>query len=429
MGKLLTVLRREYTERVRSRWFLISTALGPVFFAAIGVLPLVLASRTRPSPDLSHIVVLDATGTDLGRRVAGELAGGIAAPESQAIVRAVTPDALARAESTATHDVMAGESGPLGYLVLDSATLAGTAARYAGRNASSLIDVKRIEDAVRQSVLALRLEGEGLEPRRIKALTDFQLDMRAERLTTRGREAGGLASALFAYLLAFLLYTMIVIYGQQILRGVMEEKTTRVAEVIVSSVSTDTLLTGKVVGVGAASLTQMLLWTAGALAMLELRRPILARFGIPNPTVPLPHISAAVAVVLVLFFVLGFILYAGLFAAVGATVSNEQDAQQASLPVMLLLILAIIFVQPILLEPTGTLARVMSWLPFSAPILMPLRMTIIQVGWGEILATLAGVAFGCAATVWLGARIYRVGLLMYGKRPTLRELGRWVRQA
>ncbi len=145
----------------------------------------------------------------------------------------------------------------MGYLVLDSATLDGKQERYAGRNASALVDVKEIEGAVQRSLLAQRLEAEGLQPSRIKSLTDVNLDMKAERLTERGREAGGLASALFSYLLAFVLYMMLVFYGQQILRGVMEEKTSRVAEVVISSVSTDTLLAGKVIGVGLASLTQM----------------------------------------------------------------------------------------------------------------------------------------------------------------------------
>jgi ABC-2 type transport system permease protein len=430
MGKLFAIIRREYFERVRSKWYLFSTALGPIFFGIIVIVPMVISSRTKPSPDLSHVVILDATGTQLGIRVAGELAGGISASEpSRAVVRAVAPSGLAEAESTATHEVMRTKDPMMGYLVLDSATLAGRSERYAGRNASALVDVKEIESAVQRSLLAQRLENEGLQSSRIKALTDVQLDMKSERLTERGREAGGLASALFSYLLAFVLYMMLVIYGQQILRGVMEEKTTRVAEVVISSVSTDVLLAGKVIGVGAASLTQMVIWAISSVIVYNGRGAILASLHVPNVQIPLPHIDFVIALLLLLFFLLGFIFYAALFAAMGSTVSNEQDVQQASMPVMLLLIASIVFVQPILLDPTSSFSKVMSWLPFSAPILMPLRMTMIQVSWMEIAGTLAGMLAGCVLVTWLAARIYRVGMLMYGKRPSFREMGRWVRRA
>jgi ABC-2 type transport system permease protein len=430
MGKLFAIIKREYLERVRSKWYLFSTALGPIFFGIIVIVPMVISSRTKPSPDLSHVVILDATGTQLGIRVAGELAGGISASEpSRAVVRAVAPSGLAEAESTATHEVMRTKDPMMGYLVLDSATLAGKSERYAGRNASALVDVKEIESAVQRSLLAQRLENEGLQSSRIKALTDVNLDMKSERLSERGREAGGLASALFSYLLAFVLYMMLVIYGQQILRGVMEEKTSRVAEVVISSVSTDALLAGKVIGVGAASLTQMIVWAISSVLVYKGRGAILASFHVANVQIPLPHIDFAIAVLLLLFFLLGFIFYAALFAAMGSTVSNEQDVQQASMPVMLLLIASIVFVQPILLDPTSTFSKVMSWLPFSAPILMPLRMTLVQVSWTEIAGTLAGMLAGCVIVTWLAARIYRVGMLMYGKRPSFREMGRWVRRA
>ncbi|HEY8793839.1 MAG TPA: ABC transporter permease [Gemmatimonadaceae bacterium] len=429
MGKLWAIIKREYLERLRSKWYLISTVLAPVFFGIVIIVPIVISSRTKASPDLSHVVIIDATGTQLGVRVAGELAGGISADASRAEVRVVTSSGLAAAESTATHDVLRKQDPMLGYLVLDSATLAGKTDRYAGRNASALLDVKEIEDAVSRSLLAQRLEHEGLQPSRIKDLTRVDLNMKSERLSERGREVGGFANALFSYLLAFLLYTMLVIYGQQILRGVMEEKTSRVAEVVISSVSTDTLLAGKVMGVGAASLTQIVIWALTSMLVYKGRGVILARFGVGNVPIPIPHIGFGVAVLLLAFFVLGFTFYAALFAAMGSTVTNEQDVQQASMPVMLLLVASIVFIQPILLDPTSNLSKVMSWLPFSAPILMPLRMTIIHVSWAELAGTLVGLVAGCAVATLVASRIYRVGMLMYGKRPTFREMGRWVRRA
>jgi ABC-2 type transport system permease protein len=429
MDKLIAVIKREYFERVRSKWFLLTTILGPFFFGVIFIVPMVISARTHSSPDLSHIVILDATGTQLGNRVARTLAGGITGEVSRADVRTVTPSALAAAESTATREVMRVNDPMLGYLVLDSATIAGKAERYAGRNASTLVDVKELEDAVRRSLLAQRLEHEGLDTSRIRTLTDVNLEMKSVRLTERGREVGGLASAIFSYVIAFVLYMMLMLYGQQILRGVMEEKTSRVAEVVIASVSTDTLLAGKVIGVGAASLTQIVVWALSTAAVYEARGPILSSFGVGSMSIPMPHLGLVAGVLLLLFFVLGFIFYAALFAAMGSTVSNEQDVQQASMPIMLMLVASIVFVQPILLDPTSTFSKVMSWLPFSAPILMPLRMTLVQIRWYELTATLIGLVAGCVLATWVAARIYRVGMLMYGKRPTIRELARWVRRA
>jgi len=429
MAKLWAIIKREYLERVRSKWYLLSTALAPLFFGIIAIVPIVIASRTKPSPDLSHVVILDATGTQLGLRVAGELAGGISGAPTRAVVRAVAPSELAPAETLATHEVMRLQDPMLGYLVLDSSTIAGHSERYAGRNASTLVDVSEIESSVRRALLAQRLEHEGLQPSRIKELTKVDLKMTSERLSDRGREVGGLANALFSYLIAFVLYMMLVIYGQQILRGVMEEKTSRVAEVVISSVSTDTLLAGKVIGVGGASLTQIIVWVVSTALVFKSRGVILARLHVANVELPIPHIGIGIALLLLAFFVLGFIFYAALFAAMGSTLTNEQDVQQASLPVTMLLVASIVFIQPILLDPTSTFSKVMSWLPFSSPILMPLRMTVVQVSWAELAGTLAGLLLACVAATWVAARIYRVGMLMYGKRPTFREMARWVRRA
>jgi ABC-2 type transport system permease protein len=263
-------------------------------------------------------------------------------------------------------------------------------------------------------------------------LTAMRLEAKTEKIGDRGPEgAGGLTSIFFGYAIAFLLYMMIAIYGQNILRGVMEEKTTRVAEVVVSSVKTDILLAGKVLGVGSVALTQVLVWVAIGGALYTQRGVILEKFGVPAAASAggLPSVSPGVAVALLLFFILGFIFYAALFAAVGAMVNNQEDAQQAAMPVMLLLITSIVFMNPTLLNPSSTMAKVTSWLPWSAPILMPLRMAMSGVPWLEITAVLAGVAVSAGAAIWLSARIYRVGLLMYGKRPTIAELVRWVRMA
>ena len=423
MGKLRAVIAREYLERVRTRWFLVATVFGPLLFAAMILIPTLLASRTLASEQATAIVILDATGVSLGARVASRLVHA-QSDTGLAQVRIVQPAELAAAESLSTREVI--ERRATGYLVLDAQTLAGQRARYAGRDASSLPVMERLETAVHQAVIAHRLASAGVDPNRIDELTRLRLRMTTERITERGRGGSGMVSFLFAFGLAFYLYFALILYGQNVLRGVMEEKQTRVAEVVISSVSPNTLLAGKVIGVGAVGLTQLLIWTVSGMAIFRLREPLLARLGVPAMPLQFPDLSVGVGLLLLLFFLLGFTFYAALFAAVGAMVSSEQEAQQAAQPVMLLIIASVIFMQPILLDPTGRLAIVMSILPFSSPILMPMRLSVVPVPLAEIAGSVAALAAGCAAAVWLASRIYRVGLLMHGKRPTVRELVRWV---
>lgn len=428
MGKLWTVIKREFLERVRTKWFIIVTIFGPVFFGVIMVLPAVLSVRGMKEVRVADIRIIDATTSGLGDRVAARLNSGPLGDAIGTQVQVVAPAEVAAAESIATNDVMAKTRR--GYLVVDSVTIQSQKARYAGRNASSLNELEIIQNALRSAILGQRLEREGLDPKRVEALTRVRINMSAERITDKGRGGSGIGSAIFGFLIAFLLYMMIVLYGQNILRGVLEEKTTRVAEVIVSSVSTDVLLAGKVIGVGAVGLLQQAVWLGSAAALYLFRVQIFAALGMPAvPNLPLPHVPPMLIVALVLFFILGYGLYAALFAAVGAMCSSQEDANQAAQPVIMLLVFSIIFAQPVMINPSSRLAEIVSWIPFSAPVIMPMRMSAISIPWYELAGTLAGVAVTCAICVWLSARIYRVGLLMYGKRPTMRELARWIGQS
>jgi ABC-2 type transport system permease protein len=427
MAKLWAVIKREYLERVRSKWFLIATLFGPIFFSAIIIVPAWLASRSKVTSDIYNIVILDATGSGFGHRLAVNIAGDSTNPTRMPIVTNVAPSGLTPAESLATRQVM--DNTRNGYVVIDQQTLAGEAARYAGRNATSIADMERIKTAIRETILASRLEKVGLDNAQMKEITFIPLDFSAERITEKGRAGSGMASVLFGFAIGFLLYISIVIYGQTIMSGVLEEKTTRVAEVVMSSVSTDTLLAGKVLGVGAVGLTQQIIWIVVTYVLLKLRSPIMARLGAPAVNFSLPDISLGAGVVFLLFFLLGFIFYSSLYAAVGSSVNSESEARQAASPLMILIVSTAVFIQPVLLNPTGTTARVLSLVPVSSPIIMPIRMAVTGVPPLELAASLGLLAVGCIAALWLASRIYRVGLLMYGKRPTMREMARWVTYA
>jgi ABC-2 type transport system permease protein len=440
MAKLWVVIKREYLERVRTKWFIITTIFGPVFFLVIMILPGYMTMRGMKEAQITDIHILDATGTGLGRRVADRLMaqrannplaqvpGAQLSPATPSVVDDVQPGKLAYAESVATRLTM--QKRTQGYLVLDSTTLLEHKARYAGRNASSLGEMALIEAAVRQSLLASGLQAAGLSAVRIDELTRVRVDMTTEKIDERGRGGSGLVSAIFGFVIALLLYMMIMLYGQNVLRGVLEEKMTRVAEVVMSSVKPDILLAGKVIGIGAVGLTQQVVWFGSAGVFIAYGAVMAKAMGMPEmKNVTLPTVSLPLAGALILFFLLGYTLYSAMFAAVGAMVGTQEEAQQAAQPVIMLLIASVIFVQPIMLNPSGKLGVVMSLIPFTAPIIMPLRMSAVQVPTLEVAGSLVGLGLACWAAIWASARIYRVGLLMTGKRPSLKELARWIKYA
>ena len=448
MDKLWVVIKREYLERVRSKWFIFTTIFGPVFFAAVTILPTYMTRRGIKNAHIASIHILDATGTGLGLRVADRLSkqqnaaalpkigsgvgtriGDQAAPlVIPSVVEDVTPPKLATAESLATSDVMTRLSP--GYLVLDSATLTNYTARYAGRNASAVGEMEVMQTAIRQSIIAARLEGAGIKPERIDSLTDVRVDLTSIRLDERGRGDSGIVSFIFGAIVAFMLYMMIMLYGQNVMRSVLEEKTTRVAEVIMASVKPDILLAGKILGVGAVGLTQQIVWVGSAAAFITYGAVMAKAMGMQQMQgVTFPTIPPMLLLSLVLFFILGYVLYSAMFAAVGAMVGSQEEVQQAAQPVILLLVASVIFFEPILVNPTGTLAVAMSIIPFTSPIIMPVRMTTIQVPPLELVGSLVALAITCLVTIWAAARIYRIGLLMTGKRPSLKELGRWIKYA
>ena len=423
MAKLWVIAKREYLERVRTRWFFIATFFGPLLFGGLMILPPLIADRSRASENVGNIYILDATGSDLGNRISGAL-GGVGSDGVTRVMTLTGPE-VAEAESLATDSVLARRAR--GYLVLDSTTVAGTGARYAGTNASTIADMDELTRIIREQVLSLRFERAGVDPLEASTIARTRVRLETERLTSSGRGGSGRVNILFAVMVATLLYFTIFLYGQNVLRGVMEEKQNRVAEVVFASVRPMTLLGGKVLGVGGVGLTQLVLWILSAFLLYQIREPLLTRFGVESTTFPLPDITLGILLLLLLFFVLGYVFYAALFAAVGAMVNSEQEAQQAQLPVVLLLISSIVMFQTILSRPDGELSRILSLLPFSSPVVMPLRMSIVAVPALEIAASIILLIGGCLAVVWIASRIYRVGMLMYGKRPTMGELLRWVR--
>jgi ABC-2 type transport system permease protein len=448
MDKFWVIAKREYLERVRSRWFVMMTLFVPVLITATFLVPAWVAARSAAGAASRNVLILDATGSGLGRKVADILIadssgtrvtkssrGEAITADATPRVRELTAAELPAAEAAATKEVMKPKSIS-GYLVLDDSTLSSRRVRYAGRNASSIVDMDKLKSAVRQAMTSVLLQRDGVKPETIALVSNLSLSMPTARIDERGKGGSGQAAVFLGVGIGILLLMSIVFHGQAVLRSVLEEKTTRVAEVVISSVKPETLLAGKVAGAGAVGLTQQVLWIGITAYLMTNFAPIVLRnagggLAPDNASLGISFggLTVGLFIVFILYFLLGFIFYASLLAAAGAMVNTEQDAQQAAMPVLYLLIGSWLFVNSVIFNPGGTTARVLSWLPFSSPIIMPMRVGLSPVPWTSVAGSLAVCALGCVLAVWLAARIYRVGMLMYGKRPSLAEVARWVKYA
>ena len=427
MDKLLAVIERELSERVRSRWFILTTLFGPLLLAALLIGPPWLAMRTRADVDVAKVLILDATGTALGSAIAVDLAGGVLGTATPPRVLAVNAAALAATTDSLRGRVLA-KALP-GLFILSKATIDDGRAELLLPDGSALGVSERLSAALERQLRQARLVAIGIAATDAASVAQLRIDVRTTRLGNNGREASARVNMIVGFSVAMLLYIAIVLYGQIVLRSVAEEKQSRVAEVVLASVPARVLLSGKILGIGGVAVLQLGIWTSALATLLANRGRIFALLGLSGASVPLPSVQLNDVILLGAYFVLGYVLYASLFALVGSIASSEQEAQQAQTPVLMLLVSSIALLQTALQDPNGTIATALSMIPFSAPIMMPLRLGLADVPSRQVVMSVGGLFLTTVACLMAAGRVYRTALLMYGKRPTLAEITRWIRAA
>lgn len=413
-GVVWAVIRREYLQRVRSRWFVIATVAGPLLMLGLILIPVVVADRGEEAD--RHLAVIDRTGVLFDRVAAGlERAG-------YTIERI---DEGPGVEEGLRDRVDGDELG--GYLVLDEATIERGHARLTTSSRPSIVRQVALQQILVQAALEARLGASDPGVRDLLDGGDLEVDVRSDGGV--GFDDAGFAAA---YLGAFLLYMTILLYAVAVMRSVLEEKSNRVVEVVISSMRPFQLMLGKIVGVGAVGLTQLAIWalsgilivSAGIPALLA-ANPQFAQLSALRPYLPGLGYLGLFAV----FFVGGYFIYSGLYAAVGAMCNTDEEAQQAQFPVIMLLVVPIIFVTQVINEPNAASSVALSLVPFFSPILMFARAAGGAAPLWQVGASVVGMALTVVAIAWVAGRIYKVGILMAGKRPTLPELVRWIREA
>lgn len=428
MSRTWTIIKREFGAMARTKAYILGTLFGPLLILGIFGFQILL-SRTGGGE--RTVAIVDATGTDLGRQVALALAVPQLAGEAETSTTTWRTEVILpgdRAPDAVQLELeMRIAAGSLdGFLWLPPAVSAGETARYQGKNATNFAELAQIDAAVQRSVQTARLKAAGIDPDRVTTAL--------ARVPFEARKAGGGAASgtpvalfLLSYSLGLLVYTVVILYGNAVMRGVLEEKRDRIVEIIVSSVRSTHLMVGKVAGIGAAGLLQVLIWVAAAALVFSRGEAIAARFG--APAFELPSVPPGVGAIFAFFFLGGFFLYAGMYAAVGAVATTDQEAQQLQFPVILVMIVALLSMMTVASDPDGTVSTAFSIFPLTAPVVMPMRGVLTEVPalqLGASVLLLIGTALGC---LWLGAKIYRIGILATGKRPSAGELWRWLRTA
>ncbi len=426
MNKMMVIARSEFMTRVRSRWFILTTLLGPI--ALIGFFVVVaLVSINSLETGEQEIAVVDNSGVLLSRLEHDQIT----------FTRATEPP-----DSLRQH-VLRGDID--GFLVIpDDVSNGEEIVWYSDSGGGSLMNGD-LRGTLRSAVRALRVDEQEVDPVVYDAIT-ADVPISSVQLTQDGDERGNVgAYAVIGGIMGFLLYMAMLIYGSVVMQGVMQEKQNRVVEIMVSSLRPSELLMGKVLGIGAMGLVQMTFWAiliaGGTLLSGVIVGLVVDPVSVQLPAsasnqevlaamdFQIPALDPIVFVLFVVYFLGGYLLYATLFAAIGSSVEQQQDAQGIMLPVMLPIILSIMFMQTVIEKPDSTLAVVLSLIPFTSPIPMVVRVAMIDVPVWELTASLALMVLFIYGAIWMAGRIYRVGILSYGKKPTLRDLARWVRQA
>jgi ABC-2 type transport system permease protein len=436
MHKLIAIIVREFRAKVRTRAFVIGTVLIPLFMALLIVGQVVLSTRGAGT---WRIAVVDAANGSFGARIESALretqvgAGDVASPKY--VVERIP--AIGRVDAVKDSLIpligQRGEHSSLdGFLVVTEDGLASGHLAYFGSNVSSLTEMGTLQSTLRPVVLTERLVREGVDAGKVQR-ANGKVELETSKIT-EGRLTGesGESSFFLAYAMTLMMYFALLFYGIQVMSSVLEEKMNRIMEVLASSVSPFQLMLGKVLGVGSVGLFQLSIWAAAGLYLTANVAPVLTVLhmsGDAAKDVALPSVSVPLLLVFLLFFVLGFFFYASMYAAVGAMCSTQQDANQAQQPVTVMIVLGLMSMFPLLNDSSSRLAKTLSLIPFTAPFATPIRYSVTPLPPGELLLSILATVVGILGLSWVASRIYRVGILAYGKRPGFAELWRWVRMA
>jgi len=413
MHNMLLIAKREYLEQVRGRAFKMTTIGLPAVFALIVGIGYVSSLGLGAN---KHLVVT-SSNVALANEIRAQLETGKGNKPTVDVIAPATPDQRA----TLLNEVRTRQID--GFLVVATPKDETPIATYFSNSSGDFITIGKLKDALNNGLVVEHLTGDGMRPSAANALVNG-VSLETYQVTKVGEPARSNAEASFwkGYVMAILLSLTTMIYGLNVARSIIQEKTSRIFEVMLATVKPTDMLAGKLIGVGAVGLTQIVIWLAAAVAIVA--TPFAAALLTGQFAI---HFTWAEGILFPVYFVLGYLLYSALFAGLASTCETEQELQMytplAAGPTWLSFAMIVIIIN----DSNSIWAVLASLFPPTAPIVMFLRMASEIPPLWQFAVSIALLVVSIWATLWFSSRLYRVGILMYGKRATLPELLRWLR--
>lgn len=414
MRKIWLVIKREYLVRVRKKSFIIMTFLGPILLASILILPIYLANNSQ---DIRNIAVANQKDFNLKDN---ELLNFVTIPQHEV-------------DNIKTNFK---DSPYYALLIIQDDTYS----LYSNQQVTLNV-INEIKRQIEYTLKFNNLKKLGIDDQTLKS-AEQNINLKTKIINEKGESTNthSEVSTGLGFLGGILIYMFIFMYGTMVMRGVIEEKTSRIVEVMISSLRPFQLMMGKIIGVALVGLTQFLLWIMFTVALSALAEMVLLNDVLLEPSstesqsliiAQIKSLTSGINLIQIFisflfYFIAGYLMYSSLFAAVGSAVDAEADTQQFILPVTLPLILSFILIQPIIDNPDGSLAFWMSIIPFTSPIIMMVRLPFGVDSW-QIIISMTILISTFIMTTWLASKIYRTGILMYGKKASFRELLKWLK--
>ncbi len=439
MNKILLILQREYITRVKKKSFILMTLLGPILMAGIAIVPILIAKYSDDK--INKIMVIDQRP---------EIFTTIL-PSSETVLFINSKISLDSAKKAFDPEKFYG----ILYLQDDMVKNPGGAMLFTEKQANLSV-TNYIENSLEKQIEQDKLKSEGIDQ---KTLSSIETNVNLKTLSLKGEENSAELATIVGFICGFLIYLFIFLYGVQVMRGVIEEKTNRIVEVIISSVRPFELMMGKIIGIALVGLTQFLLWIVLTLTITtiaskviidpktdakevaqtmksnnldqhalkelgatpKIKEDAMSKLFSQLSSINFPLIISCFFI----YFLGGYLLYSALFAAIGAAVDNETETQQFMLPVTIPLILAFIVAQSIVQNPDSQLGFWFSIIPLTSPVVMMVRIAFGVPPW-ELALSIGLLIAGFIGATWLAGRIYRTGILLYGKKVNYKELAKWL---
>jgi len=432
MTKFLAVIKREYLQRVRAKMFIVTTILLPMIMLFFGAVPIIILNFDAGSA--MRVAVVDETG-----KMYEHLEQAIVSDESQQEENVneqrrrpfgnfvLEPVYLNQSpqQTRGELDQRLQSKDLDGYLHLPPDFLSRGQAEFFSRNPGDVLSLRTLESVLNRAAREQRLVDANVDTKTREELFK-RVRVQAIKVGATGQERDSGGSFALVFGIGFVMYLSILMYGQVVLGAVIEEKETRIAEILFSSVKPFTLMMGKLVGVSLVALTQLTIWGIAFSAFALYGVNLLASRGMKAsiPSVPFSHF-----IYFGLFFLLGYFIYATIYALVGSMVTTAQEGGQLAMPIILILVVSFYLFFPVSRSPDSPFAFWVSMIPFSAPVAMLVRIVTQTPPFWQIALSLV-IGFGSVLVImWIASRVYRVGMLMYGKRASIPEALRWARQA